>query len=297
MKVLILSDGRMGHQNQSVALAKHLKADFNLLHVTFTCKLFKILSYALDWFGFYTKSIMRFESNAEAHYDAIVCAGSGTYYAAKVLARELSCKSICMMLPKGYRYDFDLIFAQAHDLAPTQANIVTVPANVSYVEPKGFFTPSRPSVGVIIGGSNASMRMDVSRLKRQLDFIFYAFKGYDIAVTTSPRTPKEVETLLEIYPFSYSVIFSHNKINPIADFLAHCEVVFITMDSTSMISEAISYGKSKVEILPLDDSKHHKFYALCAHLENEGYVHIFDETIVNADRKIDFGDLVKKAFA
>jgi hypothetical protein len=287
----------MGHQNQSIALAKHLQAHYDVLHVSFTCKLFKALSYALDWFGFYTKSIVRFESNVEAHYDAIVCAGSGTYYAAKVLARELSCKSICMMLPKGYRYDFDLIFAQAHDAPKPQENIVTIPANMSFIEPKGLFCPNRKSIGVIVGGSNASLKMETSRLKTQLDFIFYAFKDYEIAVTTSPRTPKEVETLLENYPFAYRVLFSQNPINPIADFLTHCEVVFITMDSTSMLSEAISYGHAFVEILPLKSSKNTKFDTFCAYLETEGYAHIFNNTTGTSDRKIDFSALVHKALA
>ena len=128
-----------------------------------------------------------------------------------------------------------------------------------------------------------------------MDFIFKEFQGYEIAVTTSPRTPKEIEELIESYPFTYSVIFSQNKINPIADFLHHCEVVFITIDSTSMISEAISYGSSCIEILPLSENKNNKFFTLAQNLENEGYVHLFDGSLGHKNKKIDFKHYAQKA--
>ena len=294
MTMLILSDGRMGHLNQSIALAKHLEAHYDVLSVAFTCKGFKLLSYLLDRFKIYTTALLKLDQSITQNYDYIVSAGSSTYYASKTLSRALGIKSVTMMLPQGYRYDFDLIFAQAHDHPPKQKNIIALPANFSYVEPKGLFVPKNKSVGIIIGGNNALFTMDQERIKKQLDFIFKAFQGYDIAVTTSPRTPKEIERLVESYPFAYSVIFSQNKINPISDFLAQCEVVFITIDSTSMISEAISYGTSSVEILPLSETKNNKFFTMTQTLEKEGYLHLFDGTLGNNNLKIDFHHYAQK---
>ena len=297
VNILILSDGRMGHLNQSIALAKHLGARYDIFTVTFTCKAFKLLSYVLDCFKIYTTSLFKLDQPITQNYDCIVSAGSGTYYANKTLARTLGIKSVVMMLPQSYRYDFDLIFAQAHDHPPKQKNIIPLPANFSYVEPKGLFVPKSKSVGIIIGGNNALFTMEKARLSEQLDFIFNQFTGYEIAVTTSPRTPKEIESLVESYPFAYSVIFSRNKINPIADFLHHCEVVFITMDSTSMVSEAISYGSSCVEILPLGDAKNNKFFTMTQTLEKEGYLHLFDGTLAHNNLKIDFNHYAQKVNA
>lgn len=295
VKLLILSDGRMGHLNQSIALAKHLNAAYEVVNVRFTCKAYKLLSYALDALGLYTTKLFSLESAIiNQPYDLIVAAGSSTYYATKTLARTMGIRSVSMMLPQSYRYDFDVIFAQMHDNPPKQPNIIPLPANFSFVEPKGLFTPRTPSIGIIIGGNNSLFTMDEARLKSQLDFIFEHFKGYEVAVTTSPRTPKAIETLLQDYPFAYSVIFSHTKLNPIADFLHHCEVVFITMDSTSMISEAISYGASSVEILPLSDTQNNKFFTMVHHLENEGYVHLFDGNVAHNHKKIDFKTYAQK---
>jgi hypothetical protein len=297
VKLLILSDGRMGHVNQSIAFAKYLNAEYDIILVSFTCKVSKMLSYVLDWLHCYVSGIFAYETPQQPSYDAIVCAGSTTYYAAKVLSKKFHTSSITMMLPKGYRYDFDTIFAQTHDNPPLQDNIIPLPANFSYVEPKGLFVPKGKSVGIIIGGNNALFKMDNAHLKSQLDFIFEQFQGYEIAVTTSPRTPKEIEKLVENYPFAYSVIFSQNKINPIADFVAHCEVVFITIDSTSMISEAISYGTSCVEILPLGKMQNNKFFTMTQNLEKEGYLHLFDGTCANNNRKIDFHHYAQKVNA
>ena len=287
----------MGHVNQSIAFAKHLEAEYQIISLKFRHPLLKILSYLLDKCRVYTLFLFSFEKPFNISYDFIVSTGSSTYYANKALAKKLKIKSVTMMLPKGYRYDFNLMFAQNHDNPPKQNNIIEIPANFSYVEPKGLFTPKIKSVGIIIGGSNTHLKIDKERIKAQLNSIFEAFKGYAIAVTTSPRTSKAIEELIESYPFAYSVIFSKNKINPIADFLAHCEVVFITIDSTSMISEAISYGTSCVEILPLDESKNNKFYTLAHTLENEDYAHIFDDTLGHKSKKIDFKQYAQKAFA
>ncbi|MDD3342488.1 MAG: ELM1/GtrOC1 family putative glycosyltransferase [Sulfurospirillaceae bacterium] len=297
MNILILSDGRMGHLNQSIALAKHLKASYEIVPVRFTCKMCKALSYVLDFLHLYKTSLFQLEKALPNHFDAVLSAGSNTYYATKTIAKHYHVKSIVMMLPQSYRYDFDTIFAQSHDHPPKQDNIIELPANFSFCEPKGFFTPAQKSVGIIIGGNNAHFTMRREHLKKQLDLIFGHFQDYIIAVTTSPRTPKEIEALLQSYPFSYRVIFSHNPINPIADFLHHCDVVFITMDSTSMISEAISYGTSSIEVLPLDESRNSKFYTMAKTLEKEDYLHIFDGNICLKNKKIDFQYYAHKAFA
>jgi len=297
VNILIISDGRMGHLNQSIAFAKHLNAHYEIIPVTFRYKIYKVLSYVLDYFKIYTQALFHAHTLPRTSFDLVVSAGSSTYYANKTLSKKLGIKSVAMMLPQSYRYDFDLIFAQEHDTPPLQPNITVLPANFSFVEPKGLFTPHKKAVGVIIGGNNSLFIMSTQHLKQQLDFIFEIFHDYEIAVTTSPRTPKEIETLIESYPFAYSVIFSQNKINPISDFLHHCEIVFITMDSTSMISEAISYGASYVEILPLNNAKENKFSTMAHNLEKEGYLHIFDGKIAHKNKKIDFEMYAKKALS
>ena len=294
MKCLILSDGRMGHLNQSIALAKYLNAEYSIITVTFKSKYAKVLSYLYDFLKYYDVSLFDMDQTIIGSYDYIISAGSNTYYPAKTCAKRLHVKSITMMLPKGYRYDFDIIFAQHHDNPPKQQNIISVPANFSYPVAQKLFKVAQPSIGIVIGGNNTHYMMNKALLKQQLDAIFAMFPTHKVAITTSPRTPKDIEQLIETYHFYYTLIYSKNPLNPIPDFLEQCERVFITIDSTSMISEAISFGNAFIEILPLEGNLNTKFYSFVKYLQNNEYVHLFDNTIGNTKVKIDFRQFAEK---
>jgi len=291
-RALILSDRRMGHLNQSLAFVKYLDLSYDVVSVKFKYKWFKALSYIFDKIGIYTEKL--FDVHVDKTYDMVLGTGSTTSYATKVLAKKMNAKSIAMMLPRGYRYDFDIIFAQSHDNPPKQENIIEIPANFSYVEPKGLYRAKKKSIGIVIGGDNKIFTMSKEKLQAQLDMIVEAYKDYEIAITTSPRTSKEIEELIASYAFDYGVIFSKNPINPIPDFLEQCETVFITGDSTSMISEAVSYGKSNLVVLPLETQKENKFTRFIDTLEKEGYLYIFNGAIKNKNKKIDFKTYLKE---
>jgi mitochondrial fission protein ELM1 len=130
--------------------------------------------------------------------------------------------------------------------------------------------------------------MSKEKVKEQLDFIKKYYEDFEIAVTTSPRTSKIIEDLVQSYNFDYEVIFSQNRVNPIPDFLEQCNTVFITGDSTSMISEAITYGRANVIVLPLESRGENKFIRFVKTLEKDGYLHLFNGTLENKNRKIDF---------
>lgn len=291
-RALILSDDRMGHLNQSLAFVKYLDLSYDVVSVKFKYRWSKALSYLFDKLGVYTENL--FDIQLDKKYDLVVGTGSTTSYATKVLAKRMNARSVAMMLPRGYRYDFDIIFAQSHDHPPKQENIIEIPANFSYVEPKGIYQAKKKSIGIVIGGDNKLFTMNKEKLQEQLDFIVEEYKDYEIAITTSPRTSDEVEQLVISYGFDYEVLFSKNPINPIPDFLEQCETVFITGDSTSMISEAVSYGQANVVILPLQSQGDNKFIRFIISLEEEGYLHVFDATIQNKNKKIDFSSYIQK---
>ncbi len=91
------------------------------------------------------------------------------------------------------------------------------------------------------------------------------------------------------FTFARAVYYSQEQINPIPDYLQHGEYVFLTYDSTSMISEAVSFGSSCVEILSHLGalSGQDKFGRMMATLQGSGSLHLFDGTLGTADKKID----------
>lgn len=294
MKLLILNDKRLGHLNQCIAYARYQNAEYVVVDVVYKYRFFKGLSYLLDRLGIYTKMIFTC-SVPTAEYGGVVAAGSTTAYPLKVIAQSLGIKSVSMMLPRGYSYDADIIFAQKHDNPPKAPNIVEIPANFSFVTPKGFFhANNKPTIGIVIGGDNRVFKFSKEILAKQFDEIFATYKGYRFAITTSPRTSGEIENLIQTYPFDYTIIYSTHPINPIPDFLDQCERVFITQDSTSMISEAVSYGNAYIEVLPLEGKKENKFSRLVESLQEQGYLHFYDGKCGNANKKIDFYTLARE---
>ena len=140
------------------------------------------------------------------------------------------------------------------------------------MEPKGVDQAKNDSIGIVIGGNNKIFTMSKEKLQAQLDAIVTEYQEYEVAITTSPRTSEEIELLVASYGFDYEVLFSKNPINPIPDFPEQCETVFITGDSTSMISEAVAYGRSNVVVLPLEGQEENKFTRLIDALEKEGHL-------------------------
>jgi len=284
MRAVILSDGKKGHLNQSIAFCKHLGVPYEIVEVAFRSRFAKALGYLFDWLGIYTKALLKpFDLPCG---DLVVSAGSSTYYANKLIAKRCRAKSIALMQPKGFRKNFDLLFAQRHDGGE-------LPVNFSYLEPAGLVKLSQGDVAVVIGGPNRVYEMKEDEIKAVLDYIFANFKGKK-AVTTAPRTPKRIEELVESYPWDYKVIYSKNPINPLGDFV-QAEYLFVTMDSTSMISEAVSAGRANVEVVPLRAKRANKYEKMVRGLAKEGYLHIFDGRVAKADKKFYFS-FVKDLF-
>ena len=333
-KVLILSDGRKGHENQSIAFCELKGLDFCLCKIAYANKLLKLCSYALDFFGLYFKifkcdlggsgtaadqkngsnlnssalnsSASQNSANLDAasdsanldaapngansdavsdrnlnfaDFDLFVGAGSTSYYALKFYARRYAKPSIALMYPKGYRKDFSIIIAGAHDRPEPSANLKISSVSLSFSSPQGLYRPQRKSIGFIIGGSNSCFEMGDEILK-QIEDVRAQFADCEFALTTSPRTPQATESALEKLSWDYSVIYSRKPVNPIGDFLAQCEWVFISEDSVSMISEAVSNGSASVAILSLKrKDAQNKFDDFISALVSTGHARRYDEAL------------------
>ncbi|WP_298782829.1 ELM1/GtrOC1 family putative glycosyltransferase [uncultured Campylobacter sp.] len=310
-KALILSDGRKGHENQSIAFCELKGLDFCICKIAYANKLLKLCSYALDFFGLYFKIFKcdlggsgtaadrkngsnlnspaasdsaNLDAAADrnlnfANFDLFVGAGSTSYYALKFYARRYAKPSIALMYPKGYRKDFSVIIAGAHDRPTSRANLKISPVSLSFSRPQGLYRSQRKSIGFIIGGPNSCFEMGDEILK-QIEGVRARFADCEFALTTSPRTPRATESALEKLSWDYSVIYSREPVNPIGDFLAQCEWVFISEDSVSMISEAVSNGSASVAILSLKrKDAHNKFDDFISSLVSTGHARRYDEAL------------------
>ena len=287
-EVLILTDGKAGHENQSRAFARALGCEPLVLPVRFKSPFAKMLSYLLDLFGILSLSIFK---DLQVPHDvknlkAIIGTGSGTFYAVKALARRLGVPCGVVLYPRGYRLaGFDCILAPSFDRPDNVPNVIPIPANLvasdaAFYEAgvKAFrerHAPSdRPAVAVIVGGPNKCSTMSADWMRAQLEAIFakYGPANHEFWVTTSRRTPTEVEAVVDSFPFDYKLLYSRDHFNPIPAFVSLASVIFVTAESTGMISEVCTFGTAEVEVLDNLKSGPHKFRRFIDDLRSAGHV-------------------------
>ncbi len=302
-RVLILTDGKAGHENQSKAFAVALDRDFDLVSVSFRSKVAKALSYLLDHLGLRLPQLLSFGRGINelksASYCAVIGTGSGTFYAVKVLARRLGVPCGVLLFPRGYSLgSFNCILAPAFDNPPARRNIVKVPANLVAVDAERqraavadfesrYLGEKENPVAVIIGGPNKCSTMSVDWMKRELDELFTDTKGRPHWVTTSRRTPPAVEALMETYPWDYALFYSKDHYNPIPAFVPLAKTLYVTAESTGMLSEACTSGAAEVRVLDNLNPGRHKFRRFVDGLIAGGYI--------NGARKIDLSETISAA--
>ena len=280
-RILILTDGKAGHENQSKAFARALGHDYDLVEVHFRSAFHKALSYALDHLGVHTPALLA-GAPAGGDYAAVLGTGSGTFYAAKTLARRLGVKCGVVLYPRGYRIPtFDCVLAPSFDRPPAAPNVVEIPANL-VANDAAFYAAGTEAflarhhaapraVAVIVGGPNKCSTMTADWMREQLTRVFAenghpAFAGNsadatppEFWVTTSRRTPADVEAVVDSFPFDYKLLYSQDHFNPIPAFVSLAKVLYVTAESTGMLSEACTFGSAEVRVLDNLNPGPHKF--------------------------------------
>ncbi len=302
---LILTDGKPGHENQSKALAEGLGCSFTLLPCAYPTKGRKALSYLCDRVGARPDlaGILPAAHAAAAarRPNVLIGAGSNTFYSLKLLRRALGAPCVAILTPGGYRLGgFDAILAPAFDNPPARPNVFPIPTNLTPARPDfyaaqtaAFYERHVPrkdrAVGVIVGGKNPVADVSPDWLRAQLEALFAATEGCERWVTTSRRTSPEAETVVDAFPFDYKLLFSRERFNPIPAFVTECERLFVTADSTGMLSEAVAVGHAAVEVLDNLTVATGKFARFVDNLCAEGYAHRFDGALGEARRKVSLG--------
>lgn len=326
-KVLILTDGKAGHENQSKAFARALGCEFDLVEVHFKSKLHKALSYVFDRCGI--RSLAFHAVNASTgnagntgklcdlcvlcgsrRYSGVIGTGSGTFYAAKAMARKLGVRCGVVLYPRGYDVaSFDCVLAPAFDRPKAAANVIEIPANL-VANDEAFYAKGveaflkcsnvrmdecSNAVAVIVGGPNKCSTMTPEWMKSQLDAVFnsnirtFQHSNIQYWVTTSRRTPPAVEAVVDSYPWDYKLLYSKDHFNPIPAFVKLAKKLYVTAESTGMLSEACTFGNAEVVALDNLNPGPHKFRRFVEDLRTGGYV--------DGNRKVDLSAQFARAKA
>ncbi len=193
-------------------------------------------------------------------YDYVISAGASTVALNLILSIENRAFNIQILNSGIYRNRMKLNFIPEHDniegynvysykgaLAEEKENILDAIDSLDL--DKGAL-----KVTVLIGGDSSNPKSYIKAIEN----IFYRFQFYNqnkrinILITTSRRTPKKLEDFLKTEKSSKNYIkylIIANESNPSGMYnamLYNADIVFISADSISMVSEALAFKKRVV---------------------------------------------------
>jgi len=240
--------------------------------------------------------------------DFFISSGSSMTPLNLCLARECRAKSIVLMKPfwpfNYYRYDLALV--PAHDRGPMPREIfrtLLVPSLSDHDRledagkklGKSLRAASRVRLALFLGGPTRHYRLGLSAVEKVIQALEAASGELgDYLVTTSRRTPEGIvrflkERLLDLKGCQEAVIATEDsRPEVVPGMMKLAEILVITEDSISMISEAVASSKKVVvlglatETLP---AKHRRFLQLL--LEKEAIVMAGPDDLVSVLRQLE----------
>jgi len=195
--------------------------------------------------------------------DIIISCGSSLATVNYVLARENSAKSIVIMKPSLFAARrFELVIMPWHDWIRKRNNIVFTDTALNSID-KGYLDICAKAIsplvkargtftlGLLIGGNSKSFVLDENAISEVIVSIKKSLEKNDgrLIISTSRRTPPEIEGLIERELGAYArtglLVVANKKNHPqaVGGILGLSDIVIVSPESVSMISEAVASGK------------------------------------------------------
>ncbi len=273
--VRVLSDGRPGHENQSVGLAEALvrRSGARLEIVRF---------------GKGDRLWRRYHQAVAngAGVDLLIGAGHKTHLALCLAARQLGAKSVVVMTPTWPLWFFDLCLAPRHDLragllttqriVPTLGALNRLPEQIPFKEPRGM---------VLVGGPSKHHGWDEVPLLTAIRTVVESQPELSWTIGDSRRTPAGFLERLQAAGCR-AQFAPHAQTTPAwlpAQLLAAQEA-WVTEDSISMVFEAVTAG-ARTGLLPVPRLRsENRVTGSIRHLMQEGYATPFATWEANGRR-------------
>lgn len=231
--ILVLNDGKSGHLNQSLALARLIQDSVSLATVKVVCVRYKNLfcarllalvvfcfgSRAGKYFLFFTAARQTRLALFEKDYDIVISAGSIVAALNLVASFELMAQSFAIMRPGIFSVSrFNMVVAPGHDRLPKKKNVLFIAGSVNVVSADSIKrdfkelcrvkSELRPlefaailKIGLLIGGDSKNYELT----PELIDFLCLQIKKFSesqnvlLFLTTSRRTPEKATRVLEAH--------------------------------------------------------------------------------------------------
>ena len=284
-KIVILSDGKPGHYNQSLGIMDQLSDDeYQLVEINFRSKwhdnilriflslfpggkLADKVIWSILFFSLTEETISKLKNIQSVAL--ILSTGSSVAAVNLLLGQLLAAKTVTCRPPSpvGTR-QFDLaILPRLYWRQPERINVCRTLGVPNRISPERLehFRPlsqkvsssQRSKIGLLIGGNSPLHNMSKKVATRWIDFLIQLVKSrkWQVLLSTSRRTPKVIEEYIadiikdrnDDFPIN---LFSHQTPSSsqfkFEHILANSDLLLVTEDSFSMVCEACSSGKPVV---------------------------------------------------
>lgn len=263
-KILIVSDGKPGHLNQSLGLVEAIERLTGPVDVEQAAP--------LSWWTWLQTGIGCLLGRRPASpVSLLVGAGHRTHLTLLLLGWVHSARTLVLMkpsLPLGW---FDLCIIPEHDQPPASAHVVETQGALNRMQPG----KKLPESGLILlGGPSRHYDWDEPALLSRVQALLHALPEVRWEVATSRRTPASTEALLqEKYPQLTLMPARELPASWLPEKLAVTAHCWVTEDSVSMIYEALTAG-CQTGLLELPERSHSRVQRGIARLKASGWVQL-----------------------
>lgn len=296
MKIWVLTDNRIGSNNQSLSLAEQINRKFTEKKIVYNSwiRLPNFIRQSTLWGVDVGKS----SKMNKGYPDVLICAGRRLSSVALYIKKKSKGKTfvINIMKPNLNFKKFDLLVIPQHDaLKKNYANIVESIGCLNKVKKdriksetkkwkKEFSKLPRPLIGFSIGGDSKTRKFDpelFGKITKALSKITKKLGG-SLLITTSRRTSsacvEALKTNLDCKNYFYDWGDENSKPkdkkNPLGSpyfaYMGASDFIVVTGDSMSMVSESCSTGKP-VYIFAPEDNVGKKHLRFCKKLVKDGF--------------------------
>jgi len=270
-KVLILSDNRAGHFNQSLAVAEAIKSFGSVEEVYVEVKVKKLRKYILRILLNTSmgqklfkgrpslKMIQTFYEGYEwdGKPDIIISSGKDTSLLNAMLALMYGSTNFFIGNPKKLDHHLFSGVISVLDLGFDNQIVLDVAPTLSYKGDLIAFAviydldPHYEYYTLLIGGDGSGYRFKEEDIEKLITFVNATADKVKWLITTSRRTPEAYEAKMEKEMNAECFIAFHkNPQKVVAGFLELSSAVFVTEESASMVSEGVAFRKPVVTLSP-----------------------------------------------
>jgi mitochondrial fission protein ELM1 len=262
LRVTLFSDGRPGHEKQSLGILEALQNYCAVEVERVAIAPGSLLVDIIDHLGYLFRRGRR--PSPGGRQDLLIGTGSRTHLPMLSLKRKNSARAVTCMSPMVLlRNDFDLCFVPLHDRIRDAENIFRTIGPPNIATP--FSAPDQSRGLILVGGEDERSHIwEDKRIVADISQLMQDNMAVDWTISSSPRTPEATEELLKELVLGRTGVrfipFSETGPGWVEEQYCRNGQVWITGDSISMVYEALSAG-CRVGVLEVCWKRHNNKFS------------------------------------